>query len=67
MTQKQEDALQGIMTVANSIESGLKNVKDSNQDLKAKKTLEAIKKELKKVTRTTETLEDRIQRKLKEL
>ena len=67
MTQKQEDALQGIMTVVNSIESGLKNVKDSNQDLKAKKTLEAIKKELKKVTRTSVTLEDRIQSKLKEL
>ena len=67
MTQKQEDALQGIMTVVNSIESGLKNVKDSNQDLKAKKTLEAIKKELKKVTRTTETLESKIKRKLKEL
>jgi len=67
MTQKQEDALQGIMTVVNSIESGLKDVKDSNQDLKAKKTLEAIKKELKKVTRTTETLESKIKRKLKEL
>ena len=67
MTQKQEDALQGIMTVVNSIESGLKDVKDSNQDLKAKKTLEAIKKELKKVTRTSVTLEDRIQSKLKEL
>ena len=67
MTQKQKDALSGIMIVVNSIESGLKEVKDSNQDLKAKKTLEAIKKELKKVTRTTETLESKIQSKLKEL
>jgi len=67
MTQKQKDALMGIMEVVNVLESGLKDVKDNSQDLKAKKTLEAIKKTLEKVTRTTETLESRIQRKLKEL
>jgi len=67
MTEKQKEALKGILEVVNSLEGGLKDVKDTKEDIRARKTLEAIKKALKEVTRTSVTLEDRIQSKLKEL
>jgi len=63
MTDKQAEAFKSINSVIESIEGNLKSIDESVKEIRA---LNEIKRILKTVTRT-ETLEDRIQRKLKEL
>jgi uncharacterized protein Yka (UPF0111/DUF47 family) len=63
MTEKQAEAFKSINSVIESIEGNLKSIDESVKEIRA---LNEIKRILKTVTRT-ETLEDRIQRKLKEL
>ena len=63
MTDKQKEAFKSINSVIESIEGNLKSIDESVKEIRA---LNEIKRILKTVTRT-ETLEDRIQRKLKEL
>ena len=63
MTDKQKEAFKSINSVIQSIEGNLKSIDESVKEIRA---LNEIKRILKTVTRT-ETLEDRIQRKLKEL
>ena len=67
MTEKQAQALKSINSVVENIEVSLKDIKDSKEEFKAKTALKEIKRILKTVTKSTETLEDRIQSKLKEL
>ena len=63
MTDKQAEAFKSINSVIKSIEGNLKSIDESVKEIRA---LNEIKRILKTVTRT-ETLESRIQRKLKEL
>ena len=63
MTEKQAEAFKSINSVIESIEGNLKSIDESVKEIRA---LNEIKRILKTVTRT-ETLEDRIQSKLKEL
>ena len=63
MNEKQAEAFKSINSVIESIEGNLKSIDESVKEIRA---LNEIKRILKTVTRT-ETLEDRIQRKLKEL
>ena len=63
MTEKQAEAFKSINSVIESIEGNIKSIDESVKEIRA---LNEIKRILKTVTRT-ETLEDRIQRKLKEL
>ena len=67
MTEKQAQALKSINSVVENIEVSLRDIKDSKEEFKAKTALKEIKRILKTVTKSTETLESRIQRKLKEL
>ena len=67
MTEKQAQALKSINSVVENIEVSLRDIKDSKEEFKAKTALKEIKRILKTVIKSTETLEDRIQSKLKEL
>ena len=67
MTDKQAQALKSINSVVENIEVSLRDIKDSKEEFKAKTALKEIKRILKTVIKSTETLEDRIQSKLKEL
>ena len=67
MTDKQKEAFKSVVSVIANMESNLKDYRTDKEQIKAQKVVNEIKRILKTVTRTTETLEDRIQRKLKEL
>lgn len=67
MTDKQKEAFKSVVSVIANMESNLKDYRTDKEQIKAQKVVNEIKRILKTVTKSTVTLEDRIQSKLKEL